>query len=218
VSSGFARDDADGVRDKVAALEAHDFPCDVLHLDTYWQRFGRWSDMQWDAEMFPDPEKLLADIHEAGLRVSLWINPYIGTESPVFEEGAASGYFLRALDGSAWVGSLWGDYHPHVAVVDFTNPAATAWWSELVRPRLGEGADVLKTDFGEAIPTDVVAYDGTTGERLHNHYALLYNDAAVAAMRAAGIERPVVWARSTWAGGQRHVAQWGATRARHGRI
>jgi alpha-D-xyloside xylohydrolase len=208
VSSGFARDDADGVRARVEALETHDVPCDVLHLDTYWQRFGRWSDMQWDEEMFPDPPALLADVHDSGMRVSLWINPYIGVESPLFAQGAERGFFLRAADGSAWVGSLWGDYHPPVAVVDFTNPEAAAWWADLVRARIADGADVLKTDFGEAIPVDAVACDGTTGDRLHNRYALLYNDAAVAAMRSAGIERPVVWARSTWAGGQRHVAQW----------
>ncbi len=208
VSSGFARDDADGVRARVEALATHDVPCDVLHLDTYWQRFGRWSDMQWDEEMFPDPRALLADVHDAGLRVSLWINPYVGVESPLFADGSARGLFLRRADGSTWVGDLWGDYHPPVAVVDFTNPEAVGWWSELVRARIADGADVLKTDFGEAIPVDVVAYDGTTGEHLHNRYSLLYNDTAVAAMRSAGVDDPVVWARSTWAGGQRHVAQW----------
>ncbi len=66
----------------------------------------------------------------------------------------------------------------------------------------------FKTDFGEAIPTEVVAYDGTPGRLLHNRYALLYNDVVQAALRARGISPPLVWTRSTWAGGQRHPIQW----------
>jgi alpha-D-xyloside xylohydrolase len=70
------------------------------------------------------------------------------------------------------------------------------------------GADVFKTDFGEGFPADAVAHDGTTGERLHNAYTLFYND-LVAGVTAAGTGRAgLVWGRSTYAGGQRHAAQW----------
>jgi alpha-D-xyloside xylohydrolase len=88
-----------------------------------------------------------------------------------------------------------------------TNPEAVSWWSNLLHQRLDEGADLFKTDFGEAIPIDVVAHDGTPGPYLHNLYALLYNDVVQKVTRDHGSSRPVVWARSTWAGGQRHPVQ-----------
>jgi|GEM_PF-387039 len=208
VSTGFSAVSAERVRQRVDELERYQFPCDVLHLDTYWQRFGRWSDLAWDTDAFPDPAGLLSYVHAVGLRASLWVNPYIGVESPLFEVGASMGYFLRGADSRTWVGALWGAYHPPVAVLDLTNPEAVAWWSAMLAERMAEGADVFKTDFGEAVPVEVVAHDGTPGALLHNLYPLLYNDAVMQVMQAAKPERPVVWARSTWAGGQRHPVQW----------
>ena len=144
----------------------------------------------------------------AGLKACLWINPYVGVESPLFREADEARYFLKRTDGTTFVGKLWGDYHPPVAIIDVTKPAARAWWGERLAERLSEGAEVFKTDFGEAIPLEVVAFNGLSGERLHNAYVLIYNDLVTSVMRAHGQERPVVWARSTWAGGQRHVGQW----------
>ena len=37
------------------------------------------------------------------------------------------------------------------------------------------GVDSFKTDFGERIPTDVVYYDGSDPEKMHNYYTYLYN-------------------------------------------
>ena len=197
------------VRTLLEQVKAHNLPCDVLVLDVYWQRYGCWSDLCWDDERFSDPPRLLRDIADEGVKPCLWMNPYIGVESPLFTEGARAGYFLKKHDGGVCVASLWQSYHPPVAVIDFTNPAACEWWSAQVRRRIADGAQVFKTDFGEAVPVDVVAHNGLEGERLHNAYSLLYNDFVAATMREAGIERPVLWARASWAGGQRHVGQWG---------
>jgi alpha-D-xyloside xylohydrolase len=181
----------------------------VFYLDAYWQTFGRWSDLRWDDKNFPGPAALLAEVAATGTRPCLWINPYIGVESPVFAMAEDAGYFLKRADGSTYVGTLWGSYHPAVAVIDLTGPGARAWWGTQLAKLIGQGAAVFRTDFGEEIPTDIIARNGMTGERLHNAYCLIYNDLVTSVMRGAGIEHPVLWARSTWAGGQRHVGQWG---------
>src|SRR5690606_26164584 len=120
---------------------------DVLHLDCYWQRFGRWSDNQWDLEMFPDPAALVQKAHAAGFKVCLWINPYIGVESPLLQTAIDSGYLLKTPAGEAWIGPLWGHYHPPVGIIDVINPAAADWMRGLLRPHLEMGVDVYKTDF-----------------------------------------------------------------------
>ena len=208
VSTGFLPSTDEDARALVRRLDAEDIPCDVLHFDSYWQSFGSWSDLRWDDERFPDPAALLAEVQAAGLRSSLWINSYIGVDSPLFPAAKEAGYFLRRSDGSTYVGPLWGHYHPSVAVIDVTNPEACAWWGAQLTDRVRQGVTIFKTDFGEAIPTEVVAHNGLSGERLHNAYSLIYNDVVTSVMRDAGIDRPVVWGRSTWAGGQRHVGQW----------
>jgi alpha-D-xyloside xylohydrolase len=208
VSTGCLPASQDDVRALVARLDAEDMPCDVVHLDAYWQSFGSWSDLRWDPERYPEPVRLLSEISRAGMRTCLWVNPYIGPGSPLFAEADRAGYFLKRRDGSSYVGDLWRGYHPPVAIIDLTNPEARAWWAGLLAERAREGATVFKTDFGEEIPVEVVAHNGLSGERLHNAYCLLYNDFVTSVMREAGTERPVVWARSSWAGGQRHVGQW----------
>ena len=208
MSTGCLPASEDDVRALADRLDAEDMPCDVLHLDAYWQTFGCWSDLRWDPERYPGPARLLSEITRAGMRSCLWINPYIGPGSPVFAAADKAGYFLKRPDGLSYVGDLWGGYHPAVAVIDITNPEARAWWGSQLAELIREGAAVFKTDFGEEIPVEIVAHNGLSGQRLHNAYCLLYNDFVTSVMRDAGIEHPVVWARSTWAGGQRHVGQW----------
>jgi alpha-D-xyloside xylohydrolase len=180
-----------------------------MHIDCYWQRFGRWSDLMWDDSAFRQPEQLLDDLHADGWHVSLWINPYIGTSSPVFDEAAASKYFLAHPAGGPYVCKTWaGDHHPVTGILDFTNPDVRGWYAEKLRALLRQGVDVFKTDFGEGVPADAVAHDGSTGRSLHNPYPLLYND-VVSDVTAEVRGHRLVWGRSTWSGGQRHAAQWG---------
>lgn len=208
VSTGARVVDEGEVRQVADELDRYDVPCDVLHIDAHWQRFGNWSDLDWDREKFPEPRELLSDLRARGLRSCLWINPYIGVRSPVFAAGEEMGWFLKSVDGTTYIGKPWGTAHPPCGILDFTNPEAARWFAEKLGARLREGVTAIKTDFGEEIPADVVARDGMSGDLLHNAYSLLYNDVVVAAMKDAGVANPIVWARASWAGGQRHVAQW----------
>jgi len=207
ISSGFFVDSQEKVLDRARRIRADGIPCDVLHLDCYWQADGAWSDLAWDATNFPDPAGMLAALAEQGFKVSLWMNPYIMTGSPVFAQADAAGYFLRRPDGSTYIADVWHGSYPVCGIVDFTNPAATEWFTGLLRDLLRQGAMVFKTDFAEGVPADAVAHNGMTGVELHNVYTLLFND-AVAAVTQEVAGHGMVWARSSFLGGQRHPAQW----------
>ena len=64
---------------------------------------------------------------------------------------------------------------PDSGIVDFTNPAAYAWWRDAHKKLFDDGVDVIKSEFGEQVPDDAVAFNGDRGTRLHNVYPLLYN-------------------------------------------
>ena len=66
-----------------------------------------WCNFQWREDCFPDPEGMLRAIHDRGIRVCIWINPYIAQKSPLFEEAAAQGYLLCRKDGSVWQTDMW---------------------------------------------------------------------------------------------------------------
>lgn len=207
VSSGFYQDSQQQVLARAARIREHRIPCDVLHLDCYWQVVNHWSDLRWDTESFPDPASMLTTLAEQGFKVCLWMNPYLSHLSPTFAGAAAAGHLLRRLDGSPYVADVWHGTHPACGIVDFTNPAAVEWFRALLRPLLEQGVAVFKTDFAEGVPADAVAHNGITGIELHNVYPLLFNDVVSAATReVAG--HGMVWARSSYLGGQRHSGQW----------
>jgi alpha-D-xyloside xylohydrolase len=207
ISSGFFVDSHERVMGRAEKIRERGIPCDVLHLDTFWQHEPYWSDLQWDTENFPEPEKMLADLAEQGFKVCLWMNSYISAKSPIFTEADERGYFLKTAQGETYVADVWNGSHEPSGIVDFTNPEAVEWWKDLLRAPLRAGAALYKTDFAEGVPADAVAYNGMTGAELHNVYTLLFNDAAIEVTREIH-GHDLVWARSSFLGGQRHPAQW----------
>ena len=189
-------------------MKRRELPLSVFHFDCFWMREFQWCDFQWDRRQFPDPEGMLARLHARGLKISLWINPYIAQKSPLFAEAAAAGYFIRRTDGLVFQTDQW---QPGMAIVDFTNPAAVAWYQGHLRGLLAMGVDCFKTDFGERIPDqDVVYFDGSDPVEMHNLYALQYNEAVYNLLvEVRGEEEAVVFARSTYASGQRYPVHWG---------
>ncbi|MBB6350636.1 alpha-D-xyloside xylohydrolase [Nonomuraea muscovyensis] len=208
ISSGFFVDTQERVLARARTIREKGIPCDVLHLDCYWQTEGHWSDLRWDPDRFPDPGAMLAELDRMGFKVCLWMNPYVSHLSPAFREAAEAGYFLRTPGGEPYVADCWHGSYPPCGIVDLTNPEAVAWFKDLLRPLLRQGVQTFKTDFAEGVPHDAVAANGMTGTDLHNVYTLLFND-AVAEVTHEVHGHSLVWARSSFLGGQRHSAQWG---------
>lgn len=207
ISTGFAETDQEATLAAARAIRARGLPCDVLHIDAHWQRAGLWSHLEWDEEAFPDPVAMLAETAAMGFKTCLWINPYISVHAEAFKEGDAKGYFLKRADGATYTPDVWHGYQPPCGIVDFTDPEATAWFQGMLRGLLEQGVSVFKSDFGEGVPVDAVAANGMDGAALHNVYSLLFNDAVADVTEAVNGHR-VVWARSSFTGGQRHCGQW----------
>ena len=189
-------------------MKRRELPLAVFHFDCFWMREFQWCDFEWDRRGFPDPEGMLARLKARGLRICLWINPYVAQQSPLFAEGVKHGYFIQRASGGTWQTDQW---QPGMAIVDFSNPAAKAWYQGHLRRLLAMGVDCFKTDFGERIPDQGVKYfDGADPVEMHNLYALHYNEAVFELLREVrGAEEAVVFARSTYASGQRFPVHWG---------
>ncbi|MFE3519917.1 alpha-xylosidase [Streptomyces sp. NPDC059166] len=191
----------------VDGMAERGIPLSVFHFDCFWMREYQWCDFEWDPAVFPDPEGMIARLKEKGLRICVWINPYIGQKSALYEEGAREGYFVRTPEGDIW---QWDKWQAGMALVDFTNPEATAWFQSKLKVLLDQGVDGFKTDFGERIPTEVVWHDGSDQERMHNYYTHLYNKAVFELLeKERGQGEAVLFARSAAAGGQQYPVHWG---------
>ncbi|TMR31429.1 alpha-xylosidase [Actinomadura geliboluensis] len=199
--------DEETVSSFIDGMAERDLPLSVFHFDCFWMREFQWCDFEWDPRVFPDPPGMLRRLRDRGLRICVWINPYIGQRSPLFEEGRSRGYLLMRPDGDVW---QWDKWQPGLAVVDFTNPEAREWYAGKLEALMDMGVDCFKTDFGERIPTDVVYHDGSDPERAHNYYTYLYNQTVFDLLRKKrGEGEAVVFARSATVGGQQFPVHWG---------
>ena len=184
-----------------------DIPLEVFHFDCFWMKEFEWCNFKWNEDLFPDPVGMLKRIHDKGIKVCLWINPYIGQKSPLYKEGEKKGYFLKHKDGSVWQWDMW---QAGQGIVDFTNPEAVKWYKGYLSDLIDMGVDAFKTDFGERIPTDAVYYDGSDPERSHNYYSYLYNQVVFELLEEKrGKNDAVLFARSASVGSQKFPVHWG---------
>ena len=209
LSTSFSTDyDEETVLSFVDGMRERGIDLKVFHFDCFWMKDSHWCNFLWDSDMFPDPAGLIAKLHERGLHVCVWINPYIAQQSEIFDEAAQNGYLIKKTDGSVWQTDLW---QAGMGIVDFTNPDAREWFCAKLKALLDIGVDCFKTDFGERIPTeDVVFADGSDPLRMHNYYTYLYNEAVFDLLeKVRGKGEAVLFARSATAGCQKFPVHWG---------
>ena len=192
----------------IQGMADRQIPLHVFHFDCYWMDAYEWCNFEWDPATFPDPKGMLKRYHDRGLHICVWINPYIGQKSCLFKEGKENGYLVKKKDGSVWQTDLW---QPGMALVDFTNPDAVAWYQGKLKTLLDMGVDCFKTDFGERIPVkDIMYFDHSDPVKMHNYYTYLYNQAVFELLeRERGTGEAVLFARSATVGGQQFPAHWG---------
>jgi alpha-D-xyloside xylohydrolase len=191
----------------IDGMSERELPLHVFHFDCFWMKEYQWCDFEWDKDVFPDPEGMLQRLKEKGLKICVWINPYIAQKSPLFAEGAKHGYLVRTAEGHVWQWDMW---QAGMGLVDFTNPAAVEWFQGKLRRLLDMGVDCFKTDFGERIPTNVVYFDGSDPYKMHNFYTYLYNKAVFDLLvEARGENEAALFARSATAACQMFPVHWG---------
>ncbi len=209
LSTSFTTDyDENTVMGFIDEMERKEIPLSVFHFDCFWMKGMSWCNFKWDDKVFSEPAAMLARIKAKGLKVCVWINPYIAQNSELFAQGRDNGYFIKKKNGDVWQWDMW---QPGMAVVDFTNDEAVKWYQGYLRELLDMGVDCFKTDFGEQIPTEGVCYhNGADSILMHNYYSYLYNEAVYnVILEERGADEAILFARSGTAGGQKFPVHWG---------
>ncbi|MCR4639898.1 alpha-xylosidase [Ruminococcus sp.] len=186
-------------------MKRRNIPLDVFHFDCFWMKEFQWCGFEWDDRKFADPKAMIRRLKAKGVRICVWINPYIGQRSPAFRECLDKGYFLKNRGGSVFRCDMW---QPGMSIIDFTNPKARSWFADKIKHLAKMGVDAIKTDFGERIPTDVEYFDGSDPYKMHNYYAYIYNKTVFEALEAAN-GSACLFARAATAGCQQFPVHWG---------
>ncbi len=139
------------------------FPLDVLGLEPGWQSKSYPCSYAWDKSRFPDPDKFIADMNSQGVKLNLWMNPYVSPESPIYED-------IKDYTGShtVWLGEV-----PDYLVPEAEAIAKSYFEKELIQ----KGISGFKVDECDGYDfwlwPDVATFpSGLDGEEMRQVYAL----------------------------------------------
>ncbi|WP_216359349.1 glycoside hydrolase family 31 protein [Sediminicola luteus] len=121
-------------------------PPGIIMIDDTWQEdYGKWN---FHPGKFPDPKAMMAELHQMGFKVMLWVCPFVSADSDEFRALAPKGGFMRDKNGQPAMVKWWNGYS---ALVDLTAASGEAWFTgELDRLTKEYGVDGFKLDAGDA--------------------------------------------------------------------
>ena len=135
----------------IEQLRARDLPASGIWIDRPYASGVNTFD--FNPALYPDPAGMVGAAHDAGLRVAVWHTPYLDPDETgaLYDEAEAQGYFPPEVP---IVFNSWSE------PIDFTQPAAVAFWQGLIDRYTALGIEGYKLDYGE----DVIL--GINGARL----------------------------------------------------
>jgi alpha-glucosidase len=189
----------------------HNVPCEALTVNAP-PKPGAQS---LDSGEILSLKRAVAELHGHSLRAIAVLTPGISEETAQ----ANIDLVLKYPDGRVALGVQWGG---SCAFVDFSNPAARAWWGEQLKVLLDAGADGFSFDLAEPVvfasgkadvlPDSVIhSNDGITGNHRdsRNTYALLMARATHDAAAKYAPDKRVVCAGSAgFSGITRYMGVW----------
>lgn len=191
-------------------------PCDAIHLDIDYM--DRYKVFTWtpDQERYPDPEKLISDLADDGIKIVTIIDPGVKVEEgySVYDEGVEKGYFAKTPEGDIYVNEVW----PGDAVYpDFGKKEVRSWWGKNQQFLLDKGVRGVWNDMNEPasfrgqLPPDVVFTDEdeiSNHARMHNLYGHNMAKATYEGLKERDGRRPFVITRACYAGTQKYSTAW----------
>ena len=209
----------DAVRQEARKLREAEIPCSALW---YYDSLDEGRHIGWPINPkfydgdYRDIASLNRDLKALGYKAQTYLFPYVYVGTELYDQGAAGDFFVKNRHGGDYLipfhtvdGARSEATTRPAAIIDFSYPAAVAWYQEIVRQIIIElDFDGWMHDFGEDVPADAVFHNGKSGAEMHNIYPTLYQKATYEACQR---HKPDVsfYARAGYAGSQGYtMALW----------
>ncbi|MDP7035577.1 MAG: alpha-glucosidase [Planctomycetota bacterium] len=134
-----------------------------------------WWNWEVDRKRYPDWNRLISELRQQNIRVLGYVNPFLTPvdEKPevkrnLYQEALERGFLVRRSDGTPYLSPITTF---DAALVDLTNPEASAWLKSVIRVQLLEtGVSGWMADFGESLAFDSSLHQNADPWIEHNRY------------------------------------------------
>jgi alpha-glucosidase (family GH31 glycosyl hydrolase) len=155
---------AEEVEKEADAFKEKGYPLDFIGLEPGWQSKAYPGTFEWDKNRFPNPQSFVKQMLDKGIRLNLWINPYISKDASFYKQ-------VEPYTGShtVWTG----------AVPDFnTEQARKIFFGQLEKDQINIGVSGYKIDevdgYDYYLWPDVARFpSGISAEQMRQTYGLL---------------------------------------------
>jgi len=151
----------------------------VLMIDDTWQEdYGLWD---FHPGRFPNPKKMMDELHQLGFKVMLWICPFVSADQAMIMrelKKKKAFYMQKQTPATTWQTALapsiiswWNGYS---AVLDFSNHAAVEWFEKQLDFLVDKyGVDGFKFDAGDTMfyPENSLSNENVTPNRQSELFA-----------------------------------------------
>ncbi|XP_066306099.1 uncharacterized protein [Miscanthus floridulus] len=175
----------DTVRRVWDQLKDYDVPVSAFWLQDWvgQRKTAIGSQLWWNWELddahYSGWKDLVVDLRSHGIRTMTYCNPCLvpmdekpNTKRHLFEEAKRLGILVRDEAGEPY---MMPNTAFDVAMLDFTNPEAHAWFkSTVLRGMVDHGVSGWMADFGEGLPLDARLHSGEDPVAAHNRYPELW--------------------------------------------
>lgn len=180
-------------------------PLSVIVIDyMHWKRVGDW---KLDPACWPDPEGMVRELDEMGVRVMISPWTLVEEESENYLPMKKAGLFTGSLDGAHDTVEFYGPKYQY----DPTNPAAAAYlWSKWKENYFDLGIHTFWLDpcdeFHSVEDYDKATFAIAPAKEAHAFFVTSHQRNIFNGLKAAGEDEIVTICRNGWAGSQRYGA------------
>ncbi len=197
-----------------------EFPLSAIYLDIDYMDDYRI--FTWNRERFPEPERLIRESKDKGVRIVPIIDPGIKLDQNYDVFRKFIGHYVEDERSGIFTGYVWPG---NCAFPDFLNSATREIWGEEIQKFIEPGIEALWLDMNEP---SVKTKEGPEGEissikpeavhkpesgrrirhsAVHNFYSYFEAMATYEAMKRR-VQNPFILSRSGYTGIQKYCALW----------
>ncbi|MGB5980922.1 MAG: TIM-barrel domain-containing protein [Nonlabens sp.] len=205
-ASRFGYHSQEEVETTVNKFKEEDIPVDAIVLDLYWfgkEIKGTMGNLKFYRDSFPEPRKMIKDLHDKNVETILITEPFILSTSDRWEEAVKKDILAKDSIGDPYQYEF---YFGNTGLIDIYSDKGNNWFKNIYKDLSEMGVNGFWGDLGEpeVHPSDLIHATGTADE-VHNIYGhdwakLVYE----ASLEAAPNRRPFILMRAGYSGSQHY--------------